>query len=227
MSARATEMGENRRRAESLRALRAMRSSPAAAPPPAPSRPAAQPLVERCDLCGTDLPEDHRHMLNLGDRSMLCVCEPCIAMKAGAADLRPVGVRTVWLESFDLPDELWASFQVPVGLAFFLRSGGLDRVVAMYPSPAGATECELELPDWERLVALNPVLADLEPDVEALVVNRMTEPHQHAIAPIDECYRLVGMIKSNWEGISGGTAIERSVPAFFDGLRAKAEQSKR
>ena len=34
------------------------------------------------------------------------------------------------------------------------------------------------------------------------------------IAPIDECYGLVGAIKMSWEGISGGPAIEREVPGF-------------
>ena len=42
------------------------------------------------------------------------------------------------------------------------------------------------------------------------------------IAPIDECYGLVGAIKMSWEGISGGPAIESEVPAFFDGLRRRA-----
>lgn len=220
MSARATEMGENRRRAESLRALRAMRSAgPAsvAAPAQAPAE-----FVERCDLCGVDLPDDHRHMLHLGERYILCACETCLAMKAGDADLRPTGIRTLWLEDFELPEEIWSSFGIPVGLAFFLRSSGVGRMVAMYPSPAGATECELEISDWERLVALNPALTDLETDVEALIVNRMAAPHVHVVAPIDECYKLVGMIKANWEGISGGDALAKAVPEFFGQLRERA-----
>jgi hypothetical protein len=58
--------------------------------------------------------------------------------------------------------------------------------------------------------------------VEALIVDRTSEPSRYAIAPIDECYRLVGMVKANWEGISGGDAIERTVPGFFDELRERA-----
>jgi len=211
-------MGESRRRAETMRAMRAMRASataPATPPPPAS-------LAESCDLCGNDLSDDHRHMLHLGERYILCTCETCLAMKAGDADLRPTGSRTLWLEDFDLPDEVWAAFQIPVGLAFFLRSSGVGRMAAMYPSPAGATECELQFADWERLVTLNPILEDLEADIEALIVNRMTEPHEHVVAPIDEAYKLVGMIKANWEGISGGDALAKAVPAFFGQLREKA-----
>jgi hypothetical protein len=42
------------------------------------------------------------------------------------------------------------------------------------------------------------------------------------IAPIDDCYALVGLIKSRWEGISGGSALEQAVPSFFEALRARS-----
>jgi uncharacterized protein DUF5947 len=171
----------------------------------------------RCDLCdGLIAAEDHRHLLALSDRRILCACEPCIAMRAGEGDLRPTGTRAVTLDGFELADELWARFQIPIGLAFFIVSSAADGgVVALYPSPAGATECELYLEAWNELVAANPVLEDLEPDVEALVVNRLGDPPLYAIVPIDRCYGLVGMIKSTWEGISGGNAVENAVEAFF------------
>jgi hypothetical protein len=181
------------------------------------------PGAEQCDLCGTALPGDHRHLLHLEERRILCACEPCVAMRAGDGPYRPTGVRLLWLEDFDLPEELWASLRIPIGLAFFMRSSSVGRIVGMYPSPAGATECELELSAWEDLCAANPVLADLDEDVEGLIVNRIGGSQDFAIAPIDECYRLVGTIKAGWEGISGGGAVERIVPGFFAELRDRAE----
>jgi hypothetical protein len=184
---------------------------------------AQDPAGERCDLCGADLPEDHRHLLHLEERRILCACEPCVAMRSGDGPYRPTGTRLLWLEDFDLSEELWASLRIPIGLAFFMRSSSVGRIVGMYPSPAGATECELELSAWEDLCAANPVLESLDEDVEGLIVNRMGERHQFAIAPIDECYRLVGTIKAGWEGISGGGAVERIVPGFFAELQRRAE----
>ena len=73
---------------------------------------------------------------------------------------------------------------------------------------------------------LNPVLESLEPDAEALVVNRISDQPEYVIAPIDECYALVGAVKVNWEGISGGDAIERAVPAFFERLRQRAREAR-
>ena len=96
----------------------------------------------------------------------------------------------------------------------------------MYPSPAGATESELELSAWEDLRALNPELESLEPDAEALVVNRISDAPSSRSRPIDECYALVGAIKLSWEGISGGDAIERAVPAFFERLRKRSREAR-
>lgn len=186
------------------------------------ARPAPVAQTEKCELCGQPLSDDHRHLLELNERRILCACEPCLAMKSGLENYCPVSTRTLWLDDFVFPDELWSAFQLPVGLAFFMRSTGTNSVVALYPSPAGATESELHLESWNALVERNPVLQQLEADGEAFVVNRMTDPPEHAIVPIDECYRLVGLIKANWTGISGGNAISDAVPKFFKHIRRKA-----
>ncbi len=193
------------------------------APPPdgRESQPATLP-EERCDLCDTTIPDDHRHLLNLVERRIECACESCWALRSGDAEYRPTGGRTLWLDDLQVPDEVWASFQIPIGLAFFMDSTIAGCVVALYPSPGGATESELHFSSWSRMVELNPVLADLEPDIEGLVVNRLSDPPAYAIAPIDRCYALTGTIKVNWEGISGGPRVREAVSGFFDDLRAQA-----
>jgi hypothetical protein len=178
--------------------------------------------VELCDLCGKEVDPDHRHLLHLVDRRILCACESCVALRGGDPELRPTGTRTIWLDDFTLDDEVWASFGIPIGLAFFIDSSASGGIVALYPSPAGATESELEIETWRDLRTENPVLMGLEPDAEALIVNRMADPPEHAIAPIDECYRLVGLIKVNWDGISGGTGVEEAIGTFFAELRERA-----
>jgi hypothetical protein len=210
-----------RRRANMVTGLRGMRRGPSASPDADGDRAGAG---EQCDLCGVGIPSEHEHLLHLGDRRILCVCATCWAQRSGDPELRPTGSRIVWLDDFDLPEELWARLEVPIGLAFFMRSSSVGGMVAMYPSPAGATESELKLGAWEDLLALNPELESLEPDAEALVVNRISEPSSYVIAPIDECYALVGAIKVSWEGISGGDAIERAVPTFFERLRQRSRE---
>lgn len=178
--------------------------------------------IEVCDLCGVTIPADHRHLLHLTERRIVCACEACWAMRAGEGDYRPTGNRTLWLPDLRVPDDLWAGFQIPIGLAFFMRSTVTECVVAMYPSPAGATESELHFESWDRMTELNPVLAELEPDIEGLIVNRLSNPPVYAIAPIDRCYALTGTIKASWEGISGGSGVEHAVSGFFEDLRARA-----
>lgn len=216
-----------RRRADLVGGLKRLADRPTS-----PSRSRRSPKIgtgpasaadadEWCELCGAGLPPDHRHLIHLDERRLLCACETCWSVSSGEPQFRPAGVRTEWLGDFELPDEAWASFGIPIGLAFFMRTGDPDRVVAFYPSPAGATESEIDAGSWERVREMNPALERLEPDSEALIVNRMSEPHQHAIAPIDDCYRLVGMIKSSWEGISGGTGPELAIGRFFAELQVR------
>ncbi|MGZ4193389.1 MAG: DUF5947 family protein, partial [Solirubrobacteraceae bacterium] len=116
----------------------------------------------------------------------------------------------------------WATFQVPIGLAFFMASTVTGCIVAMYPSPAGATESELHFESWSRMRVLNPVLEGLEPDIEGLIANRLSDPPVYVIAPIDRCYALTGAVKAAWEGISGGAGVAAAVDRFFAELRAEA-----
>lgn len=211
-----------RRRAEAISGLRRLsKAGSASRPAAAPAQPAGGAAPERCDLCDVELPADHRHLIKLTERSILCACESCVALRSGDAELRPVGSRIDLLEGFELASERWAALSIPIGLCFFLRSSTAGKVVAFYPSPAGATECELDLDAWNAIVADNPQLAELETDIEALVVDRIADPPRYAIAPIDECYRLVGMIKAGWDGISGGDGPEQAADRFFAELRAR------
>jgi Family of unknown function (DUF5947) len=206
-----------RRRAGVVSGLRGLARANGRPPPTGPV--AAE---EACDLCGVSLPEDHRHLLALSERRIVCACEACWAMRSGEGDYRPTGNRTLWLPGLDVPDDLWASFQIPIGLAFFMESTVTACVVALYPSPGGATESELHFDSWTRMRALNPVLDDLEPDIEGLIANRLADPPVYVVAPIDRCYALTGTVKAHWEGISGGPGVQIAVEQFFERLRAEA-----
>ena len=95
-------------------------------------------------------------------------------------------------------------------------------MAAYYPSPAGATESLLPLTAWETLVGANPVLRDMRPDVETLLVNRVRETREYFLAPIDVCFELVGLIRVHWRGFSGGEEVWREIDRFFARLRGDA-----
>ncbi|MCW2982456.1 MAG: hypothetical protein JWR63_26 [Conexibacter sp.] len=201
--------------------LRRMAAWAAAKPPAAATTPTRAASRATCELCPIGIGEDHRHLLHLVERRIVCVCETCWSMRSGDPEFRPPGGRTILLEDFVMPHEIWSAFQIPIGLAFLLRSTVTESVVALYPSPAGATESELELDAWDGLCAANPILDRLEPDAEALVVDRTAAQHRYAILPIDKCYALVGLIKSRWQGITGGPAVDAAIAEFFEGLRTR------
>ena len=100
-------------------------------------------------------------------------------------------------------------------------------MVAFYPSPAGATESLLPLETWQDIEDANPVIKEMESDVEALLVNRVGHARgfaapEYYVLPIDECYKLVGLIRAHWKGLSGGTEVWQEIGKFFDSLKQRA-----
>jgi hypothetical protein len=176
-----------------------------------------------CDLCGSPLLTPHRHLVEPETRRILCSCDPCALrfqdVVEGKFRLVPRDVRA--LPGFVMTDAQWEDLALPIGLAYFFRHSQLQRTVAMYPSPAGATESLLSLEHWQNLVAANPVLASMEPDVEALLVNRVRQALDYFLVPIDRCYQLVGTIRKSWHGLSGGDEVWQEISAFLAGLRAE------
>lgn len=157
-------------------------------------------------------------------RQLVCACDACSILFSGhsQARYRQVPSRVLYLDGFQLPDEAWERLLIPVNMAFFFRSTAADRVLALYPSPAGATESLLELESWQELEDANPVLRELQPDVEALLVNRVGGARDHFVAPIDRCYELVGLIRAGWRGLSGGADVWTAINGFFADLRGRA-----
>ncbi len=185
---------------------------------------------ERCELCGAAVPSEHQHLLDPINRKVACACDACAILfhSQGTTKYKRVPRRVRFLPDFQLTETQWSGLMLPINMAFFFRSTPHDgRVIAMYPSPAGATESLLTLDSWEDIAAANPVLAEMEADVEALLVNRIGHSRgfsgpEHYIVPIDECYKLVGLIRSRWSGLSGGADVWREIADFFAQLRAKS-----
>jgi hypothetical protein len=189
-----------------------------------------RPEVETCELCGAEIAPSHQHLIEPVRRRLACACDACAVLfsRHGAARYKRVPRRIRSLQNFRLSDGQWDALAIPIGLAFFFHSSPVDRVVAFYPSPAGATESLLALAAWNDVSMSNPVLGTMEPDVEALLVNRVGQlrgsaPPAYYLAPIDACYRLVGIIRANWRGFSGGTETWAEIGRFFAGLDADAE----
>lgn len=180
--------------------------------------------VERCEMCSAELAPDHEHLVEPANRQMVCACQACAILFSGKANkkYRRVPRRILYLANFQLTEAQWESLLIPIGMAFFFNSSAVGKVVALYPSPAGATESLLDFEAWDEIVQNNPVLLELEPDTEALLVNRVRGAAEYYLLPIAECYKLVGLIRSRWHGLSGGTEVWESIANFFAELRAKA-----
>jgi len=182
-----------------------------------------QPAVARCEFCALGLGEEHRHLLEVATRKIVCSCDACALRfdnDVSRWKLIPRGARH--LPDFRLIDEQWEGFSLPINLAFFFHSTPAEKVVALYPSPAGATESLLPLGSWITLLEENPALSDMQPDVEALLINRLNGAREYFIAPIDVCFELVGLIRVHWRGLSGGDKVRLEIEHFFARLNQGA-----
>lgn len=215
-------------------------------------RPAAAAAAERCELCGEPLPdrgghspgrndspeqhhssERHAHLVDTHVRSIVCACTACaLLFTREGGRYRTVPDRVRHDPEAPLTRAEWNGLGIPVGMAFFMVNSALGRVVASYPSAAGATECELDLAAWDRLAADHPLLREPEPDVEAILV---TAGEVYAgevsagdggveafLLPVDACYSLAGALRLNWRGFDGGTEVRRVLADFLDGIRDRS-----
>jgi hypothetical protein len=192
------------------------------------TRPAPVP-GERCEMCAEPIGAEHQHVVNLESRGLMCTCRGCyLLFTAEDAELRYRAVpdRCLSFPRFTLDGRRYDELEIPVGLVFLFHNSVLNRMVAFYPGPAGATESELPLAAWSTIVASNPELGALRPDVEALLIrgeDRGRNEFSCHLVPIDTCYELVGQLRLLWRGFDGGSEVRHAVDEFF---RAVADRAR-
>ena len=184
--------------------------------------------VERCEMCSQELPAEHEHLVEPANRKLICACGACAILFEGQSGkkYKRVPRQVLFLRDFQLSDGQWDGLMVPIEMAFFFNSTPHGRVITLYPSPAGPTESLLSLDTWADIVQTNPILNEMHDDVTALLVNRVGHGRgavaEYYLAPIDECYKLVGLIRTHWRGLSGGTEVWREIGSFFVALKKRA-----
>ncbi len=184
---------------------------------------------EVCELCSAALATEHQHLIEPAARKLVCACEACAILFSSqtSSRFRRVPRRIQFVPGFQISDAQWEGLMIPIELAFFFKSESTGKVSAFYPGPAGAIESLLSLETWTDIEEENPVLRELQPEVEALIANRVGANRgaaaQYYIVPIDECYKLVGLIRLHWHGLSGGTEVWREVATFFASLKERTE----
>jgi hypothetical protein len=188
-------------------------------------KPVAASPGERCDFCAVPVGETHSHLIDLKARRIMCGCRPCALtfepQGAAGGRYKLIPERYEKIEDLSLGDGSWDSLQIPIGLAFFFYNSIDKKLSAFYPGPAGATESELPLDDWQTTIASNPVLATLAPDVEAILIRRLEGTTNVYLIPVDAAYELVGLIRTGWRGFDGGVDVKAKIDGYFARIEAR------
>jgi len=181
---------------------------------------------EQCELCAVPIGPEHPHVADVPDHRLLCTCRPCYLLfsttAASRGHYKAVPETFRHYADFAMSAGEWDQLGIPVSLAFLYRQTEEDRWVAFYPSPAGATESLLDLADWDRVVTANPLLADVLPDVEAVLLRKTDDEFECHLVPIDQCYELVGLVRQYWQGFSGGEEVWQQIDEFFTEVRGRS-----
>ncbi len=180
--------------------------------------------LERCGICRTPVPENHPHLVDLESRALVCSCRACSLLFGSQSTQRyrsvPRNLRR--LPELQRAEETWEGLSIPINMAFLFYNSKAGQPVAVYPSPAGGIESSIPAGAWEELISSSFALGAMEPDVEALLVNRLGATPEYYIAPIDECHKLVGLVRVHWRGLAGGNAVWRELENFFADLGRRA-----
>jgi hypothetical protein len=192
------------------------------------SRGAPQPAGERCEMCSEAIADEHRHVVNLEGRQLMCVCRGCYLLftdTEAELRIRAIPDRYLVFPDFALDRRQWEALQIPVGLAFFFHNSTLGRTVAFYPGPAGACESELDLQAWNDIRTADARADTIADDTEALLVrvpdDETASPHAYLV-PIDACYEFVGRLRMMWRGFDGGHDVRNYIDEFFELLDGRS-----
>ena len=199
--------------------------------------PPARAGLETCEMCAAEIPAGHGHLADVEQSTLICACRACYLLfthsQAGRGRYRAVPDRYRSDPAHPLSVADWDALEIPVGLAFFLRRLEGGEVTGFYPSPAGATECRLDLQAWQRIEGSHPMLTAAAPDVEAILMYRGDAGDSGPISrgqssvdcflvPIDACYELAGRMRLLWRGFGGGAEARASIAEFLDGVRSRS-----
>jgi hypothetical protein len=181
---------------------------------------------ERCDFCAVPVHPAHSHLIDLKARRIMCGCRPCALtfepQGAAGGRYKLIPERYKKIDDLSVGDAAWDVLQIPIGLAFFFYNSIDQKLGAFYPGPAGATESELPLDEWQALIGNHPVLSTLAPDVEAILIRRRDGTTNVYLIPVDAAYELVGLIRTDWRGFDGGAEVKAKIDAYFERIEKRA-----
>lgn len=177
-----------------------------------------------CAFCQSSTAAHYRHLLDVPSRKILCACQQCAShVEPLEENFKLIPTTARRLSDFQMTDYQWDGLSLPINLAFFYRDNLSGEMAVVYPQPDGLVKDTLSNAQWAVLEEENPALAEMQADIEALLVNRVGFARDYFIAPVDQCHELADRLLLRWRQGPDGEQAWGEIHEFFTALRKEAE----
>jgi hypothetical protein len=148
-------------------------------------------------------------------RRVVCACLACSLLfpPDNTGTYRRIVPCQVPLPDVGLDEARWNALGIPVRLVFVVASAVHRCVFALYPNAGGMTETVVASDAWDAFVRAYPELAQIEPDVQGVLIDGISDPCQCYRASIDVCHRLAGLM----QGKNGRSTASAQLRKALDG----------
>lgn len=157
------------------------------------------PGQSSCPLCSADMELSSNHLFEVAIREVVTVCDDCALKyeRLPGGPLKSIPRETRPLLDFRMPHSI-SAIQFKGNVTFLFYSTATAKIMSICPTANGPVESTVSREIWKQLIEANPVLQEMRPDVEALLMTGNEDLREFFVAPIDVCYDLVKMFRKDW-----------------------------
>ena len=181
----------------------------------------ARAPVERCDLCGLEIGPDHDHLIDPAERRLVCACGACAVLFSAQAGTKFKRVPQDVTRTRRADDQRLRSGRRSGCRSIWRSSTTARRRDGWWPATpvrrARRSPCWSSRPGRKSSASIpsSPACSPTSRRCWSTACAAARTRTACFLVPIDQCFRLVGIIRMQWKGFTGGTAVWEEIDGFF------------
>ena len=146
-----------------------------------------------CRFCSSALDSPPNPLFEVATQRVLFACNPCASRfeKRSGGPFKLIPRSTRQIEDFRMPEVPWQTYDLPGNVTFVFYCTAAAKLLSVCKVAAGTVDLTVPREVWKAIIEANPVLEEMRPDVEGLLIIHTGDSREYFIAPIDVCYNLI------------------------------------